>query len=490
MAHQFRAPCQLQMHKSLLCKQLLLRLSVVRVVYAAIDRTDCCTLGFVVESNALGALVWGDVIHVHVDGGVLGVSLYGTSGRVVACASETCSIRKFPISASFVDGVIGAFRFTSSAIDAFVGDDNGHVRAAGCNFVAKIRRMISNTLKEGLVQLGAWLRGEVTGKGADDLDLLRMAEARNGWFTADNVRASMMAHGAVLEEAILDEWTSRMPTGVPVRSPKRIGLVLAGNLPMVGWNDVLCVLLSGHMGQVKCASDDAVLIPAAIAYLHEKAPLDSERLDLSGERMTGVDAIIATGSSNAARHFDHYFKHVPRIIRGNRTSVAFLDGNESHSDLEALGKDVFAHYGLGCRSTTKLFLPAGFDLDRLFGAWVGWGELALNNKYANNYDYHKALWLLNRESLIENGFLLVKEDEGWTSPVGALFISYYENQEDAWEAIEAHADGLQCVGVRAEQLEKERHRPISVLAFGQAQCPMPWDYADGKDTMAFLHAVS
>ncbi len=347
--------------------------------------------------------------------------------------------------------------------------------------------MISNTLKQGLVHLGAWLRGEMPGEGADDADLLRLAEARNGWFTTDNVQAAMRAHGEALRPEVLERWEGRMPVGTPVAEARKVGLVLAGNLPMVGWNDVLCVLVSGHMGQAKCASDDAVLIPAALQALHRWAPEGAARIAITDARMNDVDALIATGSGNTARHFDHYFQHVPRIIRGNRTSVAVLDGEETEDDLKALGEDVFAHYGLGCRSTTKLFLPEGFDLDRLFGAWMEWGDLALNNKYANNYDYHKALWLLNREDLIENGFLLVKEDAGWTSPVGTLFVSHYGDESEAWEAVNGNADGLQCGGVRKG---RDVTAAVPVLAFGTAQCPMPWDYADGKDTLAFLVGLS
>lgn len=350
--------------------------------------------------------------------------------------------------------------------------------------------MIANILKEGLVRLGAWLRGEVPGQGSDDAALLAAAEARNGWFTPANSRAAMRAHGEALRAEVLAEWEGRMAPGVPVKAPRTVGLVLAGNIPMVGWNDVLCVLVSGHLGQAKCASDDAVLIPAALAFLAQHAPDDAARISLTDARMTGVDALIATGSGNTARYFDHYFRHIPRIIRGNRTSVAVLDGGESPEDLRALGRDVFAHFGLGCRSTTKLFLPQGFDLDRLFAEWVVWGDLALNNKYANNYDYHKALWLLNREPLIENGFLLVKEDAGWTSPVGTLFIAHFEAESEAWSAIADHATGLQCVGVREARVGQVAGCPVPVLPFGMAQCPMPWDHADGQDTLAFLVGVS
>jgi hypothetical protein len=204
--------------------------------------------------------------------------------------------------------------------------------------------------------------------------------------------------------------------------------------------------------------------------------------------MKEIEALVATGSNNTRRHFDQYFHSVPRILRGQRTSVAVLDGDETIEDCRALGHDVFDYFGLGCRSVTKLFLPHGFDLDRLFGVWVEWSHLGEHNKYANNYDYHKALWLLNQDDILENGFFLMKEDEKWVSPVGALFYEFYEDVRDIEQRINQNRDALQCVLSRQGARLLNVNAPV--LTLGTSQCPEPWDYADEVDTMKFLFELS
>jgi len=348
---------------------------------------------------------------------------------------------------------------------------------------------MTNTFHSGLVQLGAWFRGEVENKGPEDEGLLGKAEAQNRWFTPAFVKVAMNANGEMLRTEVLNRWLAKYPQLNEVRSPQLIGLVLAGNLPMVGWHDVLCVLLSGHRALVKCSSEDKVLIPAAVAALDAYCDEDmASRVEFVTGTLQGADAVIATGSANTNRYFEYYFRDVPRVLRSQRTSVAVLGGDESHEQLQALGADVFQYYGLGCRSVTKLMLPNGFDLDRLFAAWVEWGHVAQNNKYANNYDYHKAVWLLNREELIENGFLLVKEDSGWVSPVGTLYYGWYASLDDVREELEAAADNLQCIAT--EIPESLQVTSVPTVPLGQSQKPNPWDYADGMDTLNFLLALS
>jgi len=348
---------------------------------------------------------------------------------------------------------------------------------------------MTNTFHSGLVQLGAWFRGEVENKGPEDEGLLGMAEAQNRWFTPAFVKVAMNANGEMLRTEVLNHWLAKYPQLNEVRSPQLIGLVLAGNLPMVGWHDVLCVLLSGHRALVKCSSEDKVLIPAAVAALDAYCDEDmASRVEFVTGTLQGADAVIATGSANTNRYFEYYFRDVPRVLRSQRTSVAVLGGDESHEQLQALGADVFQYYGLGCRSVTKLMLPNGFDLDRLFAAWVEWGHVAQNNKYANNYDYHKAVWLLNREELIENGFLLVKEDSSWVSPVGTLYYGWYASLDDVREELEAAADNLQCIAT--EIPESLQVTSVPTVPLGQSQKPNPWDYADGMDTLNFLLALS
>ena len=348
---------------------------------------------------------------------------------------------------------------------------------------------MTNTFLSGLVQLGAWFRGEVENEGPEDEGLLRLSEAQNRWFTPAFVKNALNANGEMLRTEVLERWFAQYPQLNDARSPRLIGLVLAGNLPMVGWHDVLCVLLSGHRALVKCSSEDKVLIPAAVAALDAYCDEDiSSRVEFVTGTLQGADAVIATGSANTNRYFEYYFRDVPRVLRSQRTSVAVLGGDETHEQLQALGTDVFQYYGLGCRSVTKLMLPKGFDLDRLFAAWVEWGYVAQNNKYANNYDYHKAVWLLNREELIENGFLLVKEDSGWVSPVGTLYYAWYEALDDVREELESAAKDLQCIATEIPETLKVSSVPTVPL--GQSQKPKPWDYADGVDTLNFLLALS
>ena len=348
---------------------------------------------------------------------------------------------------------------------------------------------MTNTFFSGLVHLGAWFRGEIDGEGSNDEELLRMAEAQNRWFTPEFMRQAMQANGEMLQAPVLEKWVSSYPGLDQPRSPKKVGLVLAGNLPMVGWHDVLSVLIAGHHAVVKCSSEDKVLIPAAIRVLEETVGAEFDgRLAFVQGTLQDVDAVIATGSANTNRYFEYYFRDLPKILRSQRTSVAVLDGSETHSELQALGSDVFRYYGLGCRSVTKLMLPRGFDLDRLFGAWVDWGFVAQNNKYANNYDYHKAVWLLNQEQLLENGFLLMKEDEGWMSPVGTLFYEWYDDLESVSSKLNESAEQLQCVSTRLPASELAENVPC--VSLGQTQNPAPWDYADGVDTLNFLLALS
>jgi len=355
--------------------------------------------------------------------------------------------------------------------------------------VAKIRTQMTNTFKSGLVQLGAWLRGEISGEGSDNAELLAAAEAQNRWFVKEFVTLAMKANGEMLREQALNQWLRAYPQLESGREMRRVGLILAGNLPMVGWHDVLCVLISGHHAVIKCSSNDQLLIPAALRALENFCGESiAERISFVTGTLTEVDAVIATGSGNSNRYFDYYFRDVPKVLRSQRTSVAFLTGEESEADLRLLGNDVFQYFGLGCRNVTKLFLPRSFDLDRLFGVWVDWGHVAQNNKYANNYDYHKAVWLLNQHPLIENGFVLLKEDSQWVSPVGSLFYEFYDSVDSVRERIHAASSELQCVvtGV-SEGLVIDS---VPVVNFGETQCPAPWDYADGVDTMSFLLELS
>lgn len=314
---------------------------------------------------------------------------------------------------------------------------------------------------------------EVEYRAADEAVL--RAAARNAWFTTDNVRHMLRSLGAMLKPEVLAHWinASSVPPAYG-RSPRTIGIITAGNIPLVGFHDILSALIVGHKARVRVSSEDAGLTVAVVDMLRLLAPDLGGRVEVTEGRLGEVDAVIATGSNNTARYFEHYFGHLPHIIRRNRTSVAVLDGTETEAELAALGEDLFRYFGLGCRNVGKLYLPADFDLDRIIAAILPWGHLAQHAKWANNYDYHKAIWLLDRVPLIENGFVLFKEDQGLHSPLGSIYYERYTDRQDVNATLAANADRIQCVVGHG-------HVP-----FGQAQCPAPWDYADGVDTLAFL----
>lgn len=301
----------------------------------------------------------------------------------------------------------------------------------------------------------------------------------NGWFTEENVRHAMSSIGDSLTRGKLEQWLGNYKIDEN-KEPKQVGLVMAGNVPMVGFHDMLCVLLSGNISVGKLSSDDRLLLPRIAEVLIDIEPGFKDRLLFTEGIFKDIDAVIATGSNNTARYFEHYFGKYPHIIRKNRNSVAVLDGNETEEELYALGKDIFQYFGLGCRNVSKIFIPESFDLDRLFGAILPYSDVVNNKKYGNNYDYNKTLYLLKGgENLLENGFLLLKEDMGLSSPVATLFYERYSDEEGLKERLRADLPNIQCIVSRLDL-------GPGTVAFGKAQSPELWDYADRVDTMKFL----
>lgn len=301
------------------------------------------------------------------------------------------------------------------------------------------------------------------------------ARALNGWFTEDNVRHMLRSLATMLRADELHTWLGAYPERVS--QPRTVGLITAGNIPLVGLHDLLCVLLAGHAARVKPSSDDAALTAAVVGALGSLSPDLAARIVLADQKLGAVDAVVATGSNNTARYFEHYFGHIPRIIRKNRTSVAVLDGNESAEELALLGEDLFRYFGLGCRNVGKIFIPENFDLNRVFAAILPWAHIGQHNKWANNYDYHKAIWLMDRVPLLENGFVLFKEDAGLHSPLGSIFYERYSDGSELSVRLGELSGDIQCIVGHG-------HVP-----FGAAQCPGLADYADGVDTMAFLASL-
>lgn len=300
----------------------------------------------------------------------------------------------------------------------------------------------------------------------------------SGWFTEDNVKLSLKGISSWMKGESLTLWLKNYPE---VKSPKDVCIIMAGNIPLVGFHDLFATLLSGNKALIKMSSNDKVLIPVLLSRLVELEPLFEQRFQYI-DRLTDYDAVIATGSNNSARYFEYYFKSKPHIIRKNRNSIAVLTGKESDFELSELGKDIFTYYGLGCRNVSKVFIPTGFDINRLFNAFVAFDYVAMNKKYINNYEYNKAIFMLNKADLLENGFFMMKEDPSVYSPVSMLFYQYYKDLDEVNTFLENEDEHIQCVVTGVSGLKK-------AVPFGKSQFPAVDDYADGVDTMSFLCAL-
>ncbi len=321
-------------------------------------------------------------------------------------------------------------------------------------------------------------RKAVTEAGKKLSYLLPEHYLRNGWYSEKNLRHRLQTLADGMNKEVLEKWLGAYV--IPeIAEPKTIGVILAGNIPLVGFDDFRCVLLSGNKFLGKLSSDDKLLMPVVAEMLLEIEPRLSPQVELTEGQLRGIDAIIATGSNNSARYFEHYFAKYPHIIRGNRNGVAVLSGNETTEELEALGEDIFRYFGLGCRNVTKLFVPQDYNFNSFFESIYNRGEEMLgNNKYMNNYDYHKTLYLLSSIPLLDNNFLLLKEDIGIASPPGVVFYEKYDSLENLSIKLEADKALMQCVLSTA--------KIPGAIQLGNSQITGPADYADGVDVMEFL----
>jgi hypothetical protein len=300
----------------------------------------------------------------------------------------------------------------------------------------------------------------------------------NAWFTAESVKQSVVAIGSMLNQADLQTWLNKYD--VKPHQPKRIGLILAGNIPMVGFHDILCTIITGNIALIKLSTQDSRLIRHVLQMLIEVEPQLKEQI-VYAEKLENFDAVIATGSNNTSRYFEYYFGKVPNIIRKNRNSIGVLSGFETSEQLKLLGHDIFDYYGLGCRNVSSLLVPEGYDFTTFFEAIESFHPIINHHKYHNNYDYNKAIYLVNKEKHLDNGFLLLKQDEKLTSPLAVLFYQTYTTLDDAIAQLTGRKEEIQCV-VTGMQLQIENQ----AVGFGQSQAPQLWDYADGVDTMMFL----
>ena len=314
-----------------------------------------------------------------------------------------------------------------------------------------------------------------TNKWVEKLDnALVNASNRNKWFTKENLDFCIKTWGNKLTESHISTWLNAYSIQ---QTSQRLGLVLAGNIPLVGLHDVLSGLACGYSIEIKSSSNDNILLPFVIGFLTERQPEWHDKISFTDGKLEKFDRVIATGSTNTARYFEYYFKDVPHIVRKTRNGVAVLDGTETPEELTALCVDIMQYFGLGCRSVSHLMVPEGYDFNELFLPLYDYKELIHHNAYANNYDYNKAVYLMQEEELLENGFIMLKKDNGLNSPIACIHYSTYKNIKEAEKSIELQQEKIQCVVSSCLK---------NSLAFGQTQHPKLTDYADHVDTMAFL----
>lgn len=347
---------------------------------------------------------------------------------------------------------------------------------------------------EAFVRLGKFLRQfDISDSNVNDNDrintkyfkrfesAIRESNLYNPWFIEKFVRQSVTGIGRSLEKPKLQKWMEAYPELINTsKQPVKAGVVMAGNIPLVGFHDFLSVLISGNRFSGKLSLKDDILLPLIAEALQETDPGFRDLIHFTDHRLADFEVVIATGSDNTARYFDYYFSKHPNIIRKNRNSVAILDGSETKQELFLLGDDIFRYFGLGCRSVSKLYVPAGYDFNLFFNAIEPFSFIADHLKYANNYKYNRSILLMNQLSHKDNGFVLLKEDESIASPVGVLHYQYYNKSELLKPYLKDNRDNIQCI--------VSTNSNFNAIPPGKAQDPEVWDYADNRDTIAFLVA--
>jgi hypothetical protein len=322
--------------------------------------------------------------------------------------------------------------------------------------------------------------GAPAGENSDLAKAIENAFLYNPWFIPPFVKVCMSAWASALKEENLVQWLrgyEKYPGNG--KEPLTVGIIMAGNIPMVGFHDLLCVLASGNLALVKLSSSDDILVPAVLRVLSNINPVYKDLVSFTDGPLKRFDAIIATGSNNSSRYFDYYFGKYPHIIRKNRNGVAVLTGRETEDDLVKLSDDIFIYFGLGCRNVSKIYIPDGYDIRKIFNSFSKYSFFADHNKYRNNYDYQKSILLINRVPHLDTGFLLVKPDHSMISPISVVHTETYLTIEQLNNDLVVAGTNIQCIISSLEDVKN------SILP-GRSQYPELWDYADGIDTMEFL----
>ncbi len=344
---------------------------------------------------------------------------------------------------------------------------------------------VMNRMANLLADAGSDSDGEPT-----DLDIIqRQTSNKNPWFTRDSIAFSLKELSRLLTKEKLNEWLQSYPVlATGNDSNKRVAIINAGNIPLVGFHDFMSVLLAGHRYLAKNATDDPFLLPFIAAQLISIEPAFKDLIEFN-ERLSNFDAVIATGSNNSSRYFEYYFSKYPHIIRKNRNAVAILDGTESEGTLRNLGDDIFLYFGLGCRSVSKLYVPRGYSFNKFFETIFDRSEVMQHNKYMNNFEHHNAVYLLKRIPFLQNGFLILKEDQAIASPIAVIHYEYYDSDGQLQKSLSDSVQSLQCIVCTEGKVGEESILKKLRVDFGQSQHPALADYADGVDTMKFLSSL-
>jgi hypothetical protein len=302
----------------------------------------------------------------------------------------------------------------------------------------------------------------------------------NPWFTRENIIFSLSEIARILNHTNLEIWLDKWKDEyLSPRKPLGIGVIMAGNIPLVGFHDFLSVLITGNKFIGKLSSRDDRLLPMMGDLLTGIHPGFNEMMEFTDEKLSGIDAIIATGSNNTFRYFDYYFGKYPHIFRKNRNSIAIIQGDETPDQLYGLGNDIFTYFGLGCRNISKVFVPKKYNLNTLIEALEKFSKVTEHNKYMNNYLYYRSVYLLNRIPHFDNGFIILKQDISYHSPIGVLYYDYYSSREKLIEKLVSDSGLLQCI-------TGNEIPGVETVPFGKTQSPELWDYADNVNTIEFL----
>ena len=339
-------------------------------------------------------------------------------------------------------------------------------------------KSISSELTERLnwlVSLGDLFSSYKTNKNDEFHTIIKKAEIHNSWFTEKNINTSIIYWQRKLKIENLNAWISNykiseMPT-------LKIGIVMAGNFPLAGLHDLVCVIISGNIAIVKTSRSDNILIKYLIKYIWCKFP-KSKKYIFTTDILKEFDKVIATGSNNTFKYFEYYFKKKPAILRKNRTSVAIIENDTNNNSLGLLAKDIFTYFGLGCRNVSKLFIPIGFDLKKLIFAFEEFKQIKFHHKYLNNLNYYKTIKIMNNEKFIDSEFFLMSESKKFTPPISEIYYEFYSNKKDLIKYLKTQSENLQCI---VSNSICENH-----VNFGETQNPMLSDYADNIDTIKFL----